>query len=217
MICIRCHFWPKGAVEWKRRLRHFQWPTERDISYIVNFGCHLVPIGHPLSTQKEMEWRISFSVAEKALVWSFNHVQMQCYAVMKIILKEFIKPNCSRENGVLCSYFIKTFLFWEYESVDVGFWCTDNFRECVRYLFIEFRECLRKGEIRHYFFRKFNLLSIKLKPEFQTELLRLFDIIIQRDVAIFKECRTLSSIWSKFEANKGKDNINMMKCAAKYT
>ena len=209
VICIRCHFWPKGAAEWKRRPRHFQWPTERDISYIVNFGCHLVPIGHPLSTQKEMEWRILFSVAERTLAWSFNHVQMQCYAVMKIILKEFIKPKCSQENRVLCSYFIKTFLFWQYESKDIRFWCTDNFRECVRFLFIEFRKCLREGEIRHYFFRRFNLLSIKLTPEFQTELLRLFDIIIQRDVAIFKECRTLSSIWSKFEANEGKDNTNM--------
>ena len=35
-----------------------------------------------------------FSVAERTLVWSYNHIQMQCYAVMKLILKEFINPHC---------------------------------------------------------------------------------------------------------------------------
>ena len=109
--CIRCTFWPNAALEWKQRPRHFGWPTSNDILSIVDFGCHLVAVGHPHSQKKSMEWRISFSIAERRLVWSFNHIQMQCYAVMKILLKEFIKVRCDPENQVLCSYFIKTFLF----------------------------------------------------------------------------------------------------------
>ena len=95
VLSIHCEFWPIIASEWTQRPRHFSWPTSHDISSIINFGCHLVPVGHPHSDTKLMEWRISFSVAERTLVWSFNHVQMQCYAVMKIILKEFIKVRCS--------------------------------------------------------------------------------------------------------------------------
>ena len=87
---IRCQFWTTGAQEWIDRPRYFGWPTAKDISSIVSFGCHLVPVGHPKSTLNIVEWRISFSIAERMLVWSFNHVQMHCYAVMKIILKEFI-------------------------------------------------------------------------------------------------------------------------------
>ena len=136
--CIHCTFWPNDAVEWIRRPRHIGWPKTNDISFIVDFGCHLVPVGHPNSETKALEWRISFSVAERTLVWSFNHVQIQCYAVMKLILKEFIKEKCSEQNQVLCSYFIKTFLFWKYETTNIDFWCKNNFRECIKYLLIEF-------------------------------------------------------------------------------
>ena len=195
VLSIHCDFWPKDASEWRNRPRDFGWPTSRDISYIVDFGCHLVPIGHPNSETKLTEWRLSFSVAERALVWSFNQVQMQCYAVMKIILKEFIKERCSEQNQVLCSYFVKTFLFWKYESTELRFWSKNNFRECIKFLMNEFTECLRAGDLRHYFLPKFNLLSVKLTREAQAELIELFGIIIQTDIKILKECRTLRIVW----------------------
>ena len=136
---------------------------------------------------------------------------MQCYAVMKILLKEFIKVRCSPQSQVLCSYFIKTFLFWEVELKDSDFWRRDNFRECITYLIIRFFECLREGVIRHYFFPEFNLLSIKLTREAQIEILHLLDIAIQNDIGIIKECRTLRSIWTEFLAIEGNMNNIMRK------
>ena len=196
VLSIHCDFWPTMALEWTQRPRHFGWPSSHDISTIINFGCHLVPLGHPHSDTKLLEWRISFSVAERIIVWSFNHVQMQCYAVMKIILKEFIKVRCSPQNNVLCSYFIKTFLFWKYETNDVYFWRADNFRECLMYLLKEFSQCLHEGVLRHYFIPIFNLLSVKFTRAAQIELLHLFDIIIQSDISVLRECKTLQNIWS---------------------
>ena len=195
---LHCDFWPNDALEWAQRSRQFGWPTSHDISYIIDFGCHLVPIGHPNSEKKFMEWRVSFSIAERKLVWSFNHVQMQCYAVMKIILKEFIKKKCREQNQVLCSYFIKTFLFWKFETTKLDFWCKSNFRECIKYLTTEFSKSIQEGVLRHYFLPRFNLLSVKLTQEAQTELLQLFDIINKYDISIFKECSTLQKVWSKF-------------------
>ena len=142
-----------------------------------------------------MEWRISFSVAERTLVWSFNHVQMQCYAVMKLILKEFINPHCSPPCRVLCSYFIKTFLFWEYEETDPSYWCKENFRECVMRLMSGFHECIRVRSLKHYFIPSFNLLSVKTTDEAQMELMRIFDIMLQSDISIIKECKTLNKVW----------------------
>ena len=216
VFSIHCAFWPKESSEWVQRLRHFGWPTSHDISSITDFGFHLVPVGHPHSETKLIEWRISFSMAERMLVWSFNHTQMQCYAVMKIILKEFIKARCNTQNQVLCSYFIKTFLFWKYETTELNFWCDGNLRECIRYLLTEFSKCLQEGVLRHYFIPTFNLLSVKLTRAAQTELLQLFDIIIQKDIYILKECRTLQNVWSeflqvhekrKFINNKKKQNL----------
>ena len=208
VLSIHCDFWPSVAIEWPRRQRHFGWPQPNVISSIVEFGCHLVAIGHPNSGTQFMEWRLSFSLAEKHLVWTFNHVQMQCYAVMKIVLKEFIKERCSKHNQVLCSYFVKTFLFWEFESTDLNFWCESNLMKCIMYLFNTFSKCIRDGVLRHYFLPNFNLLSVKLTPEAQAELLHLFEIIIKRDVDILKECKTLRNVWSRFvSANENQMGI----------
>ena len=188
---IHCAFWPRDATEWIQRNRQFGWPTLDDISSVFNFGCHLVAVGHPKSKTGSLEWRISFSVAERTLVWSFNHVQLQCYALMKIILKQFIKIKCSPQNQVLCSYFIKTFLFWQYETKPLNFWQENNLRECLKYSLIEFSKCINIGVLKHYFFPTFNLLSIKLTPEAKKELMQLFDIVIQSDITIIRECKTL--------------------------
>ena len=198
VLSIHCKFWPNCASEWIMRPRCFGWPTPHDISSIKDFGCHLVPVGHPHSDTKLNEWRISFSIAERTLVWSFNYIQIQCYAVMKIILKEFIKKKCTQQNFVLCSYFIKTFLFWKFETTALRFWCPENFRNCIKFLLIEFSKCIREGRLSHYFIPVFNLLSVKLTREAQNELLTIIDLAIGYDINIFQECETLLSIWPLF-------------------
>ena len=105
---ILCKAWPTAAAEWRDRPRQYGWPSQLDKGNIEAFGCHLVPIGHPFSIKRSMEWRLSFSIAERTLVWLFNHTQLQCYALMKLILKGFVKTNCAEKHkNVLCSYFIK--------------------------------------------------------------------------------------------------------------
>ena len=195
---IHCPFWPDSGKEWRTRSRQYAWPYPSDITSIVDFGFHLVPVGHPHSDRNMMEWRISFSVAERTLVWSFNHFQMLCYAVMKIILKEFINPHCSPDNRLLCSYFVKTFLFWKYEETDPSFWCPGNLRECIMFLLCGFHECILLGSLKHYFIPEFNLLSVKLKAAARDEILRIFDTIFQSDISIMKECSTLKTVWDKF-------------------
>ena len=195
---IHCPFWPDSASEWRTRPRQYAWPSPHDIKSIVDFGFHLVPVGHPSSDMNMMEWRISFSVAERTLVWSFNHIQIQCYAVMKIVLKEFINPYCSPNNRVLCSYFIKTFLFWKYEEVDPSFWCPENLRECIMFLLSGFRECIVRGSLKHFFIPGFNLLSVKLNVEARGEILRILDIVLQSDISIMKKCNTLKPIWEQY-------------------
>ena len=212
---IHCPFWPRGAEEWLHRPRYCGWPTPTDITQITDFGCHVVAVGFPLSSNKTMEWRVSFSIAERILVWSFNHVQIQCYAVMKIILKEFIKVRCSPPNYVLCSYFIKTFLFWKFEVTESTFWRPQNFRACIAFLLVEFTRCIRDRELQHYFFPSFNLLSVKLTREAQRELLLILETAIEHDIAILRECNTLREVWSRFTTTDC--NINRVMCMINKT
>ena len=207
VLSIHCPFLPDSAIlaysasEWKLRHRRFAWPSPSEIKFIVDFGFHLVPIGHPTSDMNMMEWRISFSVAERTLVFSFNHVQIQCYAVMKIILKEFINPHCSLDNRVLCSYLIKTFLFWKYEETDPSFWSPEHIRVCIMFLLSGFRECILRSSLKHYFIPEFNLLSVKLTTEARWEIVRIFDILLKSDISMMKECNTLKPVWDKFVNN----------------
>ena len=215
---FRCQFWPSTASEWIDRPRHYEWPSLRDRDEIVGFGHHLVTVGHPHSPMKGMQWRISFSIAERILVWSFNHAQMQCYAVMKLILKEFIKVKSSENTkDVLCSYFIKTFLFWQYEETDPSFWEIKNLRKCITYLLREFYKSLQGGVLRHYFIPPFNLLEIKLTPNAQRELLQLFDIVIQYDMAIIAQCSSLAGLWTKFQGGRENIESEMLKIQARHT
>ena len=207
---ILCKLWPTSAAEWIERPRHHGWPSQRDKEYIEQFGCHLVPVGHPLSARKSLEWRLSFSIAERTLVWSFNHIQLQCYAVMKLILKEYVKTKCAKKyNSVLCSYFIKTFLFWQFEKMEGSFWQISNLCGCIMYLFHEFYSCIRSGVLRHYFVPRFNLLEIKLTPDAQTELLKIFGKVIQTGISIIRQSNTLSGMFSHFIEIRDKKHCKM--------
>ena len=158
VVSLRCSFWPSVATEWRNRTRLHDWPEIDVINKIIDFEFHLVPIGYPRSPRSMMEWRISFSIAKRFLVWSFNHTQVQMYALLKLILKEIIKVNCSSETYVLCSYFIKTFLFWKFEETEKSFWSIENFRNGLKYLMDEFKNVLQGGILRtllYSFFQSF--------------------------------------------------------------
>ena len=196
---IHCKFWPSPAAEWINRPRQYGWPSNQVRDDIVAFGSHLVAVGHPLSANRSIQWRLSFSIAERMLVWSFNHTQIQCYAVMKLLLKEYIKVKCSQKHkDVLCSYFIKTFLFWQFETTDKSFWQTKNLIGCLIYVFREFHNSIKSGVLRHYFIPRFNLLEIKLTPEAQKELSILFEYVDHYGISIFGQCASFANVFAKF-------------------
>ena len=196
---ILCKSWPTSAAEWKDRPRHYGGPSQRDKEYIERFGCHLVPVGHPLSAKKSLEWRLSFSIAERTLVWSFNHTQLQCYAVMRVILKEYVKTKCAEKyKSVICSYFIKTFLFWQFEKLEQSFWQIENLCGCIMFLIHEFYSCIQIGILRHYFIPRFNLLEIKLTPDAKTQYLQIFGNVIETGIAIIGQRHSLSGVFSNF-------------------
>ena len=111
-FCLRSDIWPSNARDCIRRLNQSPWPSHDTILSIVNDGVLFVPIGAKQSIFENTEWRMSFSLAEKKLIHAMNHTQFLCYGLLKIFLKEAIDVNPD-VKGLLCSYFLKTALFWE--------------------------------------------------------------------------------------------------------
>ncbi|VDI40294.1 Hypothetical predicted protein [Mytilus galloprovincialis] len=133
--CLRSKYLPYHAMPWKLRYRR-QWPPNAIIDRIINYGCLLVPIGPRIMANCNLLWRISFSEAEKQLVHSFNFTQVLCYGLLKLTLKRIVNTNDDVKD-LLCSYFVKTALFWVSEEVDI-----DTFQ--LPKLFICFDLCLNK-------------------------------------------------------------------------
>ena len=126
--CIKSDKLPEEAHSFVRRLHRAGWPSTSTLQEIVSGGCHFVAIGAKGSLTELIEWRISFSATEKILIHSMNHVQFLCYGLLKIFLKEAIDVN-TEIKGLLCSYFLKTSLFWEI-ATNILVWNASNFLSC---------------------------------------------------------------------------------------
>ena len=130
VICLRCHFWPDDAYEFITRERLQGWPPEPLIQQILSDGIHLVPIGsrsrniQGIWEHDSLEWRYSFSMAELTLIHSFNATQFRMYGLLKIILRDVLKPRVPKDT--LCSYFMKTVLLWEIEESSPEIWHEAN-------------------------------------------------------------------------------------------
>ena len=130
--CLRSKYLPYNTLSWIIRYRQ-QLPPNVIIDRIINYGCLLVPIGTRIMPNCNLLWRISFSVAEKQLVHSFNFTQVLCYGLLKLTLKRIVNTNDDVKD-LLCSYFLKTALFWVSEETDIDTFQLPNLVICFSLL-----------------------------------------------------------------------------------
>ena len=173
--CLRYSKWPSKARQWVDRPRFCGWPPESLINNIVQRGVLLVPIGSKSDSHKDnpFEWRISFSVPEKMLIYSWNHSQIICYTLLKLLLKEVIKKN-ENVDKLFCSYFLKTVIFWLSEELEQNVWTPHNLLYC-------FMLCLKRliywitcRYLPNYFIPQYNMIDRRIPGQSRDELLSLF-------------------------------------------
>ncbi|KAK3086783.1 hypothetical protein FSP39_023335 [Pinctada imbricata] len=117
---LQCAFWPKQAQSLIHRSRRRGWPSKELILDMCQDGCLIVPVDSKSlyrggTGALDLEWRISFSLAEKKLMYSMNHCQFLCYGLLKILLNDVIKKTRGNED-LLSSYHMKTAVFWEIQE-----------------------------------------------------------------------------------------------------
>ncbi|XP_071171140.1 cyclic GMP-AMP synthase-like receptor 2 [Mytilus edulis] len=131
VYCLQCNTWPFAAKAWLLRNKSIEWPPQEVMENITEQGVLLVPVGSKSSSNEvnDLEWRMSFSLSEKVLIHSFNYVQLMCYALLKIYLKEIVNSKKTLSK-LLCSYYMKTLLFWILEETDGSKWTPENLIHC---------------------------------------------------------------------------------------
>ncbi|KAL3855470.1 hypothetical protein ACJMK2_014681 [Sinanodonta woodiana] len=152
--------WPSEADEWTSRERHYSWPSPETINKIRQHDCHAVAVGDPKSEFRNLEWRISFLLGERELVWSFNDTQIQCYYILKYLLKKHLDALAPDQ---LSSYHMKTLMFWQCEESDSGIWNSVNLLSCVKKCLEKLKDYIERKELQHFFDRKRNLLLSKFE------------------------------------------------------
>ncbi|XP_071142143.1 cyclic GMP-AMP synthase-like receptor [Mytilus edulis] len=172
-ICLRCKEWITIAQPWIKRPRS-TWPDYKVIASIVQYGVLFVPIGYKHSPNENMEWRISFSMAEKQLIYSFSHTQLLCYALLKIILKDIIKP---KHGDLICSYFLKTIMFWLSEESYPSDWKPESFLSCFLNCLRRLNYCVEYKTCLHYFIPEYNLFEDRFTDDQQVTLLNTLQLI----------------------------------------
>ena len=189
-FCLKCDIWPNNAYDCIRRLNQSTWPSHATILSIVNDGVLFVPIGAKQSIFENTEWRMSFSLAEKKLIHAMNHTQFLCYGLLKIFLKEAIEVNLEIK-GLLCSYFLKTALFWEITTTSNP-WNPSSLLSCFWNCFRRLLQWISCSYCPNYFVPQNNMFEGKIQGTNRNKLLQHLRTLYCEGYRCLLRCQSLS-------------------------
>ncbi|XP_071944364.1 uncharacterized protein [Antedon mediterranea] len=138
ILCLKCQSWPfllKNCFTRK----------------MSKLACLFVGTEPPTSKSKEMEWRLSFSLAERELCLELAEPFVKCMCALKAIKNLYV----FRKPAPFCSYFIKTACFWMCETSLNSISTMDLIRKTLDWLI----KCYLHGNLPHYFISKQNLIG----------------------------------------------------------
>lgn len=174
--------WPNVATEWLNRAnRESHLLSIGTIRKIARSGCHLVYKPSGLSEDPELDWRFSFSKAERTLLQyhSDKHALKLCYIMLRYAYKKHLKPRLDT-NKVLASYYLKTLFLWLAET-ETGFdyYSLDDRRlgGLFEFMVKKLIDSYKKQLLPHYFIRQWNLLRDFAKEDLKQVLDFLEDLL----------------------------------------
>lgn len=154
----------------------------------------VMPIGSKLiDDESELEWRLSFSLAEQKLIYLFNHTQFLCYGMLKTFLKEVLSSGT--QESLICAYFMKTILFWEIQNnPDDAFWCPSNLLTCFWVCFKRLCKGVLDAYGPNFFIPENNMFKNKVFGSSREVLLSQFISYYEMGVTCLMQSPILNSI-----------------------
>lgn len=150
--------WPPCACEWVTRDRPSNFPPRDFICRSRN--AHVVPTGYKGSWDPNAEWRFSFSLLELDLVYMWPTKTSKCYVLLKL-MKKAIASQLPHLEETLCSYHLKTLLFWLTEEMGLTYWIDSQLEDCFKLSIGRLLSWVEGGDIPHYIIRGNNLFDME--------------------------------------------------------
>ncbi|KAH3733735.1 hypothetical protein DPMN_040169 [Dreissena polymorpha] len=152
VIALRCYC-PSILQRWADRRRN--WPSPTIVQKVVSLGALVTPVGFKGSDYKNIEWRICFNTGEAELINNLNETQAKVYVILKMILRDIIKPN----NKEITSYVLKNIILWqaentpqtEFHSRSLLYWLHDGLKKL--------RTAIEKKRLCYYMIPERNLME----------------------------------------------------------
>lgn len=208
-----CFFGSRLTRSLKKRCALNNWPPSDVFEDLLKHGCHFVPTGSKLTTnENELEWRLSFCQADQKLVTSMNHTQFLCYELLKVFLKDVVNFNIA--NPFLCSYFIKTTMFWLIQLGHIS-WCPSNFLDCIWNCLKHLIQCVYKGVLPNFFVPEYNMFASRMATSegayARESLLKQLNGYYEKGEFFFLLSPTLNSLIFSIGRNPSSQNDSLLK------
>ena len=155
---VKCVGWYEECDQFFKRKRH--WPSQELLDEIYKKGMHIVftSFGGCGNSDDPLEYRFSFSQAEKCLIRNFSTFQFASYYFLKIIRDEFAARKQEKDSYTFKSYFVKVILLYYCEITEPQDWSESNFFGNVKNCLQKLLHCFQIKFLSHYFIEGSNLL-----------------------------------------------------------
>lgn len=167
VFALECNC-PSLLEAWKSRPRRYDWPPFDIVEEVSKMKGYVVATGCDGGMFQKHEWRICFNTAENRLVESLADVQIKMYILLKMVLKDIIKP----ERNELSSFMMKNVVFWMAE-LNPQFLFTEE--SLVQWLLIALRileKSLKVCMLPYYMIPYRNLFTCKLTDQRRLKILQ---------------------------------------------
>ena len=136
LLAFKC-WWPEAASKWLNRERKHGWPPESLITKIKATACRVVPLSHPFSAEKDIEWKFCFDLAAKILAKeATSKIQRSCFQLFWLLIN-----HCLGSQSKLSYSHLKTVFFCTCERIDQTTWDREP-ASCVSEMVHYLTDCL---------------------------------------------------------------------------
>jgi hypothetical protein len=153
---------------WKNMDRKCGWPNQETIAHVMSLPVYVVPVGQKGSINEDLQWRISFTMAETYLIQALNSTQKKVFVLMKLATKYILQPLC---DGIT-SYVVKTVILWLSENIPKKKFCKKNLLSRLMNALAFLKTAVENKNLPSYLMPGKNLLENKITRVEQHLLLR---------------------------------------------
>jgi len=179
---IPCYV-PCIVQAWQTRKRHCNWPSMQTIKKVTSLPAFVVPVGEKKTKNKDLQWRICFTLGELCLVKSLNNTHMKVYGALKFISKHILNPNSA--GCQITSFMVKNVVFWQAEMKPREMFMPDLLWHRIEDALQFIKKCVTEKNLPYYMLPERNLLKNRVTKHQQKCLLEKIDHLLQNGQCMF--------------------------------